>query len=217
MNSVFVSIVAVNLVPIHNAYSPFDEQDQLLTLLDQQLTTELGSLLGTWSKLTDEQLQQVEGSGEDVSQITDNAINYKEKIRVPENKLPKNNEPHFFQKYLGESINGSKTEIRSGESTEQATLSNIFPTDTTMPSLIYGSTVTSRKTSPFNPSTYSFLGNDTSTKPPFTMDNSTLQALAHHGFVLYIDAITQFCDQRQCSLEDDQCYGLPCSVGHCRC
>ncbi|WKY11638.1 hypothetical protein Q1695_003312 [Nippostrongylus brasiliensis] len=43
------------------------------------------------------------------------------------------------------------------------------------------------------------------------------EALAKHGFPLYISVLMDFCSQRSCTIESDSCFGLPCSHAYCSC
>uniref|UniRef100_A0A7I4YTN9 Dickkopf_N domain-containing protein n=1 Tax=Haemonchus contortus TaxID=6289 RepID=A0A7I4YTN9_HAECO len=43
------------------------------------------------------------------------------------------------------------------------------------------------------------------------------EALAKHGYPLFVVALTNFCSQRTCTVESNSCYGLPCNHGKCHC
>uniref|UniRef100_A0A1I7V4D5 Dickkopf_N domain-containing protein n=1 Tax=Caenorhabditis tropicalis TaxID=1561998 RepID=A0A1I7V4D5_9PELO len=44
-----------------------------------------------------------------------------------------------------------------------------------------------------------------------------VKAFHSHGFHLFIKVLLTFCHQTQCSTTSDNCYGLPCRVGKCKC
>uniref|UniRef100_A0A8R1HT95 Chondroitin proteoglycan 3 n=1 Tax=Caenorhabditis japonica TaxID=281687 RepID=A0A8R1HT95_CAEJA len=44
-----------------------------------------------------------------------------------------------------------------------------------------------------------------------------VSAFHSHGYKLFVKVLLTFCHQTKCSETSDNCYGLPCRVGKCRC
>ncbi|PIC22659.1 hypothetical protein B9Z55_016634 [Caenorhabditis nigoni] len=44
-----------------------------------------------------------------------------------------------------------------------------------------------------------------------------VKAFHSHGYELFVKVLLTFCHQRKCTQDTDNCYGLPCRVGKCKC
>ncbi|EGT57435.1 hypothetical protein CAEBREN_32065 [Caenorhabditis brenneri] len=44
-----------------------------------------------------------------------------------------------------------------------------------------------------------------------------VKAFHSHGFELFVKVLLTFCHQTKCTQDTDNCYGLPCRVGKCKC
>nr|pir protein F52E1.6 [imported] - Caenorhabditis elegans [Caenorhabditis elegans] len=44
-----------------------------------------------------------------------------------------------------------------------------------------------------------------------------VNAFHSHGYKLFVKVLLTFCHQTKCTKTSDNCYGLPCRVGKCKC